>query len=116
MIPKKGGFTIIRNEKNQLIPTITMIGWRVCIEYIKLNTANRKDHNPFLFIDQMLDKLAEHSHLCFLNGYSRYNQIVITPKDQEKTTFVTPRPDEVHSTCNCKGAYVHKVSLYRIKL
>ena len=25
--------------------------------------------------------------------------------------FVTPRPDEVHSTCNCKGAYVHQVPL-----
>ena len=25
--------------------------------------------------------------------------------------FVTPRPDEVHNTCNCKGAYVHKVPL-----
>ena len=25
--------------------------------------------------------------------------------------FVIPRPDEVHSTCNCKGAYVHQVPL-----
>ena len=25
--------------------------------------------------------------------------------------FVTPRPDEVHSICNCRGAYVHQVSL-----
>ena len=30
--------------------------------------------------------------------------------------FVTPRPDEVHSICNCRGAYVHQVPLYRIKL
>ena len=25
--------------------------------------------------------------------------------------FLTPRPDEVHSTFNCKGAYVHQVPL-----
>ena len=24
---------------------------------------------------------------------------------------VTPRPEKVHSTCNCKGAYVHQVPL-----
>ena len=70
MVPKKGGFTVIRNEKNELIPTI---GWRVCIDYRKLNTAIRKDHYPLLFIDQMLDRLAGHPHYCFLNGFSRYN-------------------------------------------
>ena len=55
MVPKKGGFIVIRNEKNELIPTRTMIGWRVCIDYIKLNTATRKDHDPLPFIDQMLE-------------------------------------------------------------
>ena len=37
VVPKKGGFAVIRNEKNELIPTITMTGWRVCIDYRKLN-------------------------------------------------------------------------------
>ena len=87
VVPKKGGFTVIRNEKNELIPIITVIGWRVCIDYRKLNTATRKDHYPLLFIDQMLDKLAENFRLCFLDGYSSYNQNSITSKDQEKTTF-----------------------------
>ena len=90
LIPKKGGFTIIINEKNELIPTRTMTRWRVRIDYRKLNTATRKDHYPFPFIDQMLDKLVGHSHLCFLYGYSGYNQISITPEDQEKTTFTCP--------------------------
>ena len=31
VIPKKGGFIVIINEKNELIPTRTVIGWRVCI-------------------------------------------------------------------------------------
>ena len=50
-VPKKGGFTVIRNEKNELILTRTMTGWRVCIDYRKLNITTRKDHYPFPFID-----------------------------------------------------------------
>ena len=67
-----------------------MIGWRVCIDYKKVNTATRKDHYPLPFIDQMLDRLAGHPYLCFLNRYSGYNQIAIAPEDQEKTTFTCP--------------------------
>ena len=90
VVPKKGGFTMIRNEKNELIPTRTVTGWRVCIDYKKLNTATRKDHFPLHFIDQMLDRLAGHPHFCFLDGYSGYNQIAIASEDQEKTTFTCP--------------------------
>ena len=46
VVPKKGGFTMIRNEMNELIPARTVTGWRVCIDYKKLNTATRKDHFP----------------------------------------------------------------------
>ena len=90
MVPKKGGFTVIRNEKNELIPTRIAIGWTVCIDYRKLNTKTRNDHFPLPFIDQMLDRLARHHHFCFLHGYSSYNQIAIAPEDQEKTTFTCP--------------------------
>ena len=70
---QKGGFKVIRNENNELIPTRTMTGWRVCIDYRKLNTATRKDHYPLPFIDQMLERLVGHSYFCFLEGYSSYN-------------------------------------------
>ena len=90
VVPKKGGFTVIRNEKNELIPTRTVTGWRVCIDYRKLNTATRKNHFPLPFIDQMLDRLAGHPHFCFLDGYSGYNHIAIAPEDQEKITFTFP--------------------------
>ena len=90
VVPKKGGFTVIRNEKNELIPTRTVTRWRVCIDYIKLNITTKKDHFPLPFIDQMLDRLAGHPHFCFLDGYSGYNQISIAPEDQEKTTFTCP--------------------------
>ena len=52
--PKKGGFIVIRNEKNELIPTRTMTGWRVCIDYRKLNTVTKNDHYHLPFIDQIL--------------------------------------------------------------
>ena len=90
MVPKKGGFIVIITEMNELIPTRTVTGWRVCIDYRKLNTSTKKDHYPLPFIDQMLDRLAWHPHLCFLDEYSGYNQIVIAPKDQEKPTFTCP--------------------------
>ena len=73
VVPKKGGFTVIRNENNELIPTRTVTVWRVCIYYKKLNTTTRNDHYPLPFIDQMLDRLAGHSHYYFLNEYSGYN-------------------------------------------
>ena len=73
VVPKKGGFTVIRNEKKELILTRTVTGWRVFIDYRKLNTATKKDHFPLPFIDKMLDRLAGHPHFCFLDGYSGYN-------------------------------------------
>jgi len=90
VVPKKGGMTVITNEKNELIPTRTVTGWRVCIDYRKLNDATRKDHFPLPFIDQMLERLAGHPYYCFLDGFSGYFQIPIAPEDQEKTTFTCP--------------------------
>ena len=90
VVPKKGGFTVIKNERNELIPIRTVTRWRVSIDYRKLNTTTRKDHFPLPFIDQMLDRLAKHPHFCFLDGYSEYNQIAIASEDQEKTTFTCP--------------------------
>ena len=79
--PNKGGFTMIRNEKNGLIPTRNVTEWRVCIDYRKLNTTTKKDHYPLPFIDKMLDRLAGHPHFCFLDGYSRHNLIAIALED-----------------------------------
>jgi hypothetical protein len=89
-VPKKGGTTVITNEKNELIPTRTVTGWRICMDYRQLNLATKKDHFPLPFIDQMLDRLAGKEFFCFLDGYSGYNQIHIAPEDQEKTTFTCP--------------------------
>jgi hypothetical protein len=58
--------------------------------YRKLNLYTHKDHFSLPFMDQMLERLTDKSFYCFLNGYSGYNQIIINPEDQEKTTFTCP--------------------------
>ncbi|CAN6718953.1 unnamed protein product [Malus baccata var. baccata] len=78
VVPKKSGVTVVKNAEEELVPTRIQTGWRVCIDYRKLNNTTRKDHFPLPFIDQMLE------------SYSGYNQIVIAPEDQEKTTFTCP--------------------------
>ncbi|GJT82673.1 reverse transcriptase domain-containing protein [Tanacetum coccineum] len=89
-VPKKGGITVVTNENDELVPTRTITGWRVCIDYRKLNEATAKDHFPLPFMDQMLERLAGNKYFCFLDGFSGYFQIPIDPNDQEKTTFTCP--------------------------
>ncbi|GJV21786.1 reverse transcriptase domain-containing protein [Tanacetum coccineum] len=87
---KKGGITVVTNKNDELVPTRTVTGWRVCIDYRKLNEATAKDHFPLPFMDQMLERLAGNKYFCFLDGFSGYFQIPIDPMDQEKTTFTCP--------------------------
>ncbi|GJU80430.1 reverse transcriptase domain-containing protein [Tanacetum coccineum] len=109
-VPKKGGITIIENDDNELIPTRLITGWRVCIDYRKLNDATRKDHFPLPFMDQMLERLAGNEYYCFLDGFSGYFQIPIDPKDQEKTTFTCPYGTFAYrrmpfGLCNAPGTF-----------
>jgi hypothetical protein len=89
VVPKKGGMTVVKNENNEFIPQRTVTGWCMCIDYRKLNKTTRKDHFPLPFIDEMLERLANHS-FCYLDGYSGYHQIPIHPEDQSKITFTYP--------------------------
>ncbi|KAM2671214.1 hypothetical protein EV1_007050 [Malus domestica] len=57
-VPKKSGVTVVANAENELVPQRIQTGWRLCIDYRKLNTTTRKDHFPLPFIDQMLERLA----------------------------------------------------------
>nr|GEV86817.1 reverse transcriptase domain-containing protein [Tanacetum cinerariifolium] len=73
-VPKKRGMTVIKNDENELVPTRLVTGWRVCIDYRKLNEAMRKDHFPLPFMDQMLERLAGNEYYCFLNRFFGYFQ------------------------------------------
>ena len=90
VVPKKSGVTTVLNEKGEEMPTQLTTGWRVCIDYRRLNVVTRKDHFPLPFMDQLLERVSGHPFCCFLDGYSGYFHIEIAADDQEKTTFTCP--------------------------
>ncbi|CAN6543874.1 unnamed protein product [Malus baccata var. baccata] len=90
VVSKRFGITVVKNDNNELVPTRLTTGWRICVDYRKINAGTRKDHFPLSFIDQMLERLAGCAFYCFLDGYSGYNQIPVALEDQEKTTFTCP--------------------------
>ncbi|CAH9083129.1 unnamed protein product, partial [Cuscuta europaea] len=57
VVPKKTGVTVVENKHGELMPTRIQNGWRVCIDYRRLNAVTRKDFFPLPFIDQMLERL-----------------------------------------------------------
>ncbi|GKA07249.1 DNA-directed DNA polymerase [Tanacetum coccineum] len=90
VVPNKGGMIVVLNDNNEFIPSRIIIGWRVCIDYRKLNDTTRKNHFPLPFMDQMLKHLCGNEYYCFLDDFLRFFQILIAPKDQENTTFTCP--------------------------
>ena len=90
VVPKKSGVTTVHNEKGEEMPTHLTIGWRVCVDYRRLNEVTRKDLFPLPFMDHLLMRISGHSFYCFMDGYSGYFQIEIVAEDQEKTTFTCP--------------------------
>nr|GEZ02150.1 reverse transcriptase domain-containing protein [Tanacetum cinerariifolium] len=112
-VPKKGGFTVVENEENELIPTHLVTRWWVCIDYQKLNEATRKDHFPLPFMDQMLERLARNEYYCFLDGFSRYFKFPLTlviRRKQRSPVLIERLPIDaclsvcaMHRTKCCKG-------------
>nr|GEY66630.1 reverse transcriptase domain-containing protein [Tanacetum cinerariifolium] len=101
--------TVITNDENELVPTRLVTGWRVCIDYRKLNKATRKDHFPLPFMDQMLERLVGNEYYCFLDGFSGYFQIPLTRRTK-KTTFTCPYGTFAYKRmpfglCNAPGTF-----------
>ncbi|GJW15424.1 hypothetical protein Tco_0019557 [Tanacetum coccineum] len=74
-VPKKGGISVVKNEKDELVLTRTVTGWRVCIDYLKLNEATAKDQCPLPFIDQLcmlaiFHEMIEESVKVFMDDFS----------------------------------------------
>ena len=70
-----------------VVPMKVIGKWIICVDFWELNKSTLKDDFPLPLIDQILDTLFGKKYFSFLYGYSRYNQILITPEDQYKTTF-----------------------------
>jgi hypothetical protein len=83
-VPKKGGITFVPNENKELIPQRVVVGYRMCIDFRKVNKVTKKDHYPLPFIDQMLERLSRKTLFCFLDGYSGFSQLLLKSKIKRK--------------------------------
>jgi hypothetical protein len=61
--------------------------WRICVDFKKLNKATKKDNYLLPFFDEVLNIIVRYEAYSFLDRYSGYHQIFITPKNRYKTTF-----------------------------
>ena len=78
--------------------------WRMCVDFTALNKACPKDSFPLPRIDQLVDSIARHKLLMFMDVFSRYNQIKLVVEDQEKTAFIMSQ-----------GLYCSKVMPFGLK-
>ena len=78
--------------------------WRICVGFMDLNNACPKDSFPLPRIDRLVDSTAEHKLLTFMDAFSRYNQIQMDEKDQEKIAFIASQ-----------GLYCYKVMPFGLK-
>eukprot|EP00253_Pinus_taeda_P013134 PITA_13134 len=62
---------------------------RICIDFRNLNRASLKDNFPLPTMEQILQSVAGSELMSFLDGFSGYNQVLVHPDDQLKTTFRT---------------------------
>ncbi|KAK1683837.1 hypothetical protein QYE76_044685 [Lolium multiflorum] len=64
-VPKKGGITVVPNDNDELIPQRVVVGYRMCIDFRKVNKVTKKDHYPLPFIDQIIVEV-------FMDDFSVY--------------------------------------------
>ena len=63
---------------------------KCCVDFRNLNKGCPKDEFPLSFMDLLTDSAAGHAMFSFMDGFSGYNQIRMSTKDDEKTVFRTP--------------------------
>ena len=63
---------------------------KICIDFKNINRVSLKDNDPVPKMDHILQKVVGSQRMSMLDGFSRYNQILVHPEDQEKTAFTTP--------------------------
>ena len=78
--------------------------WRLCIDFTDINKAYPKYSFPLPWINLIVDATASHELLIFMDTFSGYNQIIMDPNDQEKTSFITGQ-----------GTYCYQVMPFGLK-
>ena len=74
------------------------------MDFTDLNKAYLKDSYPLPRVDVLVDSMAQHQLLSFMDAFSGYNQIQMHEDDQEKTSFITSQ-----------GLFCYKVMLFSLK-
>ena len=92
------------NVANVVMVKISNKKWRMFVDFTDLNHACPKGSFPSSRIDQLVDSIAGHKLLTFMDAFLRYNQIRMSEENQEKTTFVTSQ-----------GVYYYKVIPFKLK-
>ena len=78
--------------------------WRMCVDFTDLNKACPKDNFSLPKIDQLVDSIAGHGLLSFIDAFSEYNQIPMFEQDKESTAFSTNH-----------GLFCYRVMLFGLK-
>ena len=78
--------------------------WRHCVDFTDLNKAYPNGCYPLAWIDLLVDAIANHALLSFMDMYSGYNYIRMFPRDKEKILFITNQ-----------GTYYFKVMPFGLK-
>lgn len=104
VVPKKGGVTVVKNDKGEVVENCVETGWRMCIDYRKLNKATRKDHFPLPFIDQMLERLTSvliSVFWMFTQDFSKFQFTLMTKRRPHSHVPMAHSPIE-----ECRSDYV----------
>ena len=78
--------------------------WRMCIDFTDLNKTCPKNSYPLPRVNVLVDSIAQHQLLSFMDAFFGYNQIRMDELDQEKTSFVTSQ-----------GLFCYKVMSFGLK-
>jgi len=76
--------TLIQKLTTQIVPSL-----QVSQDFRKLNAATTKDYFPLPFMNIILDHVFYQECYNFLDGFFKYNQVVIQLANQLKTMFTT---------------------------
>ncbi|BBH05634.1 hypothetical protein Prudu_017081 [Prunus dulcis] len=70
VVPKKSGVIGVENDNGEIVPTRVTTGWRMCIDYRKLNSVTRNDHFPLPFLDQILERIKKKQLLLAIGTFA----------------------------------------------
>jgi hypothetical protein len=64
--------------------------WRMCVDFMDLSKACKKDDFPLERVDKIVDDAANSEMLSLLDMFSGCHQIRVRKEDEDRTSFITP--------------------------